>query len=167
MSKYLSNIAVFPGSFDPFTKGHLDIVSRAVNYFENVHVAVMNNPSKTNAMFSVEERINFIKDSTSKISSKLTIGNFSGLLVDYLKENNAGVIIRGLRATSDYDYEAQMALINKKLDNNVETFFMMAGEKNSYISSSAVKQIAPLGGDLSQLVPKEVESYIKKKFDLN
>lgn len=160
MSK--NRIAVFPGSFDPLTNGHVDIVKRSLEVFEKLIVAVVENPSKQ-AMFTVEERKNLIQEEFSGLGDRVEAGSFKGLLVDYLKELNVYIVIRGLRAISDFDYETQMALVNRNLNPRVETFFLMAKEENSYISSSLVKQIAPLGGDVSKFVPKVVQKALKAR----
>ncbi len=155
--------AVFPGSFDPFTNGHIDIVERSLEIFETVHVAVLENFSK-NALFSPEERVALIEKIFKKQKQKVIVETFSGLLVDYVKKVKSRVIIRGLRAISDFDYEAQMALMNRQLDHRVETLFMMTREENSYISSTLVKQVAPYGGDVSMLVHPIIAKALQAKY---
>lgn len=150
--------AVYPGSFDPITKGHIDIIERCHKIFDEVVVAVLNNPSK-NPMFTVEERMELIKESTKDIKN-VSVDSFSGLLVDYVKENNISVIIKGLRAVSDFEYEFQMALANKSLNSEVETFFLMTNNRYSFLSSSLIKDIAKFNGNLSQFVTKNVEDAI-------
>lgn len=156
--------AVFPGSFDPLTNGHLDIIRRACNLFEEVNIAVVHNPDKS-SLFSLEERCDLINEVLKAEKLVASVGYFSGLLVEYLKKEKSNIIIRGLRAISDFDYEAQMALINLQLgENNVETIFLMAREENSYISSSVVKQIAPYGGNISKLVPGIINRAMKRRY---
>lgn len=156
-------IAVFPGSFDPLTFGHTDIVRRALKIFDNVVIAVLENPSKA-TLFSAAERVKLITEEFSDCGSTVSVESFSGLLADFAKRKNSSVIIRGLRAVSDYDYEAQMALTNKSLADELETLFMMTSATNSYISSSLVRQIALFGGKVSHLVPEKVALALKAKF---
>lgn len=148
--------AVFPGSFDPLTNGHVDIVERALHVFDEVVVGVLHNPSK-DSLFSIDERVEIIRQQFRTKKNRVTVTSFSGLLVEFVRAQKCNVVIRGLRAISDYDYEAQMALTNRKLDDSVETLFLMAREVNSYISSSVVKQVAKFGGEVSLMVPKVVE----------
>lgn len=152
-------IGVYPGSFDPITNGHLDIIDRAAKLFDKVYVAVIRNPEKKPA-FDIENRIEMIK---ATVKSNVEVDSFDGLLIDYVKKVKAHAIIRGLRAVSDFDYEFQMALTNRKMDPDIETVFLMTDYKYSYLSSSFVKQIARLGGDVSNFVPKAVESKLKKR----
>lgn len=153
--------AVYPGSFDPITKGHLDIIKRASRIFDTVYVAILTNSSKT-PMFSIEERVDFIRRSTSGLEN-IVIDSFSGLLVDYMKKVDAHVIVKGLRAVSDFEYEFQMALMNRKLDKSIETMFMMTSGKYSYLSSSIVKEVARHSGSLDGLVPDcLIDDIIKK-----
>ncbi|MFV9509911.1 pantetheine-phosphate adenylyltransferase [Tepidibacillus sp. LV47] len=154
--------AVYPGSFDPITYGHLDIIQRGVKIFDKVTVAVLINPNK-NPLFTVEERIELIRQATKHIP-QVEIDSFSGLLVDYMKKKNANTIIKGLRAVSDFEYELQMASINRKLDPNIETFFMMTNNKYSFLSSSIVKEVARHHGCVSDLVPPCVEEALIKKY---
>ena len=158
-----TEVAVIPGSFDPLTNGHMDLIARALSIFDRVIVGVVSNPAKS-SLFSVEERLVLIRGCWAAVGDRLTVGAFSGLLVDYLKQVGTSVVIRGLRAISDFDYEAQMALVNKRLSPEVETLFLVAREENSYVSSSLVRQIAPLGGDVSKLVPPLVEAALRRKF---
>ncbi|MEA4825697.1 pantetheine-phosphate adenylyltransferase [Clostridium sp. JNZ J1-5] len=147
-------IAVYPGSFDPITKGHLDIIKRSANIFDEVIVTVLVNPDKK-GLFDIDERVELIKKVTRNIKN-VKVDSFHGLLVNYMMEKKAQVIIKGLRAVSDFDYEFQMALMNKKLDSSVETFFMMTSAKYSYLSSSSIKQVAMFGGCIEDLVPEEI-----------
>ena len=154
--------AVFPGSFDPLTNGHTDIITRASRIFDRVIVAVLSNPHKT-TLFSADERVHLIREACRKITPRIVVESFSGLLVDFVKKTRSRVIIRGLRAISDYDYEVQMALMNRNLNPEIETFFMSTSEQHSYISSSVVKQVAAFGGDVRRFVPPSVASALRKK----
>jgi pantetheine-phosphate adenylyltransferase len=151
-----SETAVFPGSFDPLTNGHIDIIRRALGIFEKVVVGVLQNPQKL-TLFSLEERSSLIKGVFADYKDRLSVASFSGLLVNFMQEQKARLVVRGLRAVSDYDYEAQMALLNKNLCDDIETLFLVTREENSYISSSMVKQVAFFGGDVSRFVAPEVE----------
>lgn len=155
--------AIFPGSFDPLTRGHVDLVHRALVVFDKLVIGVLSNPGKA-ALFSVDERVKLIAEEFKNVSDAVSVKQFSGLLVEFARKEKAPIIIRGLRATSDYDYEAQMALINKHLWEELETFCLIAREENSYISSTVVKQVASLGGDVSKLVPPSVERALRKRF---
>ncbi|MGN0536715.1 MAG: pantetheine-phosphate adenylyltransferase [Acutalibacteraceae bacterium] len=152
------SIAIYPGSFDPVTLGHVDIIQRASKLFDHVIVAVLVNMSKT-PCFTIEERMEFLKKATADIEN-VEIAGFKGLLVDYAAEKNANVIVKGLRAVSDFEYEFQQALTNKKLNPNIETLFLTTSAKNLYLSSSIVKQVAALGGDISSFVPACVHDEI-------
>ncbi len=158
-------VAVYPGSFDPVTKGHLDIIKRASRTFDKVYVAILTNSSKT-PMFSLEKRLDWLRRSTADIPN-VEIDCFSGLLVNYLSEKNSNIIIKGLRAVSDFEYEFQMALMNRKLNPDVETLFMMTSGKYSYLSSSIVKEVARHKASLEGLVPDfmidEITELIEKK----
>ncbi len=144
-------LAICPGSFDPVTIGHLDIITRASRIFDRVCVAVMVNPQKHPA-FTVEERVEMLRQCTDSLAN-VEIEGFSGLLMDYAQEKGAGVIVKGLRAVSDYEYEFQMALANRRLNADVETVFLTTSAENMFLSSSVVKQIASFGGDISSFVP--------------
>lgn len=157
-----SLIAVFPGSFDPFTNGHADIVERALTIFTKIVIGVLDNPAKRE-LFTAKERVNLIKKLTAAYGEKVEVQSFSGLLVDFVSGWDSRVVIRGLRAISDFDYEAQMALMNRRLNSNIETLFLMAREKNSYISSTVVKQVARFGGDVGAMVPPKVAEALKAK----
>lgn len=152
---------LYPGSFDPVTFGHLDIINRCAEKFEEVTVAVLKNSSKK-GIFSIEERIELLKETTKDLPN-VKIDTFSGLLIDYAKLNEINIVIKGLRAVSDFEYEMQMALANKKLYNELETFFMVSSSKYSFLSSSIVKEVAILGGNVSCFVPKVVENALKNK----
>ncbi|WP_289136551.1 pantetheine-phosphate adenylyltransferase [uncultured Brevibacillus sp.] len=154
-------IAVCSGSFDPVTYGHLDIISRSSKVFDKVIVAVLIN-SKKNSMFSVEERVELLRQATADMDN-VEIDSFDGLLIDYMNKRGAHVIVRGLRAVSDFEYEMQVASINKKLDEKIETFFMMTNNQYSYLSSSIVKEVAKYKASVTDLVPPVVEEALKKK----
>lgn len=157
----MEKIAVYPGSFDPITNGHLDIIKRASRIFDKVYVSILINSSKK-SVFSIDERIEMIKEVTAEYDN-VVVDSFSGLLVNYLNEKNASVIVRGLRAVSDFEYEFQMALMNHKLEKNIETLFMMTSGKYSYLSSSIVKEIAQYDGNLKDLVPDVLIERITNK----
>lgn len=157
-------IAVYPGSFDPITNGHLDIIKRSSQVFDKVIVAVVKNHSKS-SLFTVDERMNLIKKTTSDLPN-VEVDHFEGLLISYVTSRDAQVIIKGLRAISDFEYEFQMALMNRKLQPKIETMFMMTHSKYSYLSSSMVKEIASLGGCISELVPDEILKDIQDKINL-
>ena len=154
-------IGIYPGSFDPITNGHLDIIERASRICDKVIVAVLKNTNK-NPMFTLEERVALIEEVVAPFGN-VTVECFSGLLVDYAKQHNANVIIKGLRAVSDFEYEFQMALMNRKLSPDVETIFLMTSSKNSYLSSSIVKEVAKFGGCIEGLVPQNIKEAILKK----
>ncbi len=153
--------AVYPGTFDPITNGHIDIIKRALNIFDKVIIAIsVDSPKKP--LFTVEERIKMISEAVKDIQS-IEIDSFSGLLVDYAKKTNAIAIIRGLRAVSDFEYEFQMALMNRRLNEKIETVFLMPNEKFTYLNSSIVREVVSLGGDISEFVPENVKNELKKK----
>lgn len=153
--------AICPGSFDPVTKGHVDIIKRASAMFDYVIVAVMVNPSKKPS-FTVEERVNLLGLAISDLDN-VEIVSFDGLLADYAKEKDAVAIVKGLRAMSDFEYEFQMALANKKLNKDIETVFFTTSAENMYLSSSMVKQISRFGGDISGFVPECIHEEIKSR----
>jgi pantetheine-phosphate adenylyltransferase len=155
--------AIYPGSFDPLTFGHIDIVERSVRLFDRVIVAIITNPAK-DPLFTVEERCDMIDRVVRKRFPTVEVDVFHGLLVDYVQEKKAQVIVRGIRAVTDYEYEFQMALMNRRLAPGVETVVMMPAEQYSYLSSRLVKEIASLGGSVEGLVPQQVEKRLKKKF---
>jgi len=152
--------AVYPGSFDPPTKGHLDIILRATHLFSEVIVAVTDNSTK-NPTFTVNERILMLKAATKNMP-RVRIDTFSTLLVNYLKKKKASIIIRGLRAVSDFEYEFQMALMNRSLSRDIETVFLMPDEQYTYLSSRLVKEVARLGGRVDGLVPVAAKKYLKR-----
>ncbi len=154
--------AIYPGSFDPLTNGHLDIVHRAVKLFDRVVVAVADNGEKR-PLFTLGERAELVKAGLQGIP-KAEVGHFHGLLVDYVQEQGGVAIIRGLRAVSDFEFEFQMALMNRKLNEKVETIFMMPREAYTFLSSRLVKEIARLGGEVQSFVPPHVEEALRNKF---
>ena len=156
-------IAVYPGSFDPITNGHLDIIKRSAKIFDKLIVGVLVNVDKK-GLFDYDERVELIKRVTKDIKNVEVI-SFEGLLIDCLKKHNANIIIKGLRAISDFEYEFQMALMNNKLDSNIETLFMMTSANYSYLSSSAVKQVAKFGGCIEGLVPDEIIKDVIRKIN--
>lgn len=158
-------IAIYPGSFDPITNGHLDIIERAMTIFDKVFVAIAQNIAK-DPLFMVEERLHHIKESTNN-NKNVEAEYFSGLLVEYAASKKAQAIIRGLRAVSDFENEFQMALMNRSLREDVETVFLMPNEKYTYLNSSIVKEIARYGGDVSNFVPAVVNKHLRQKFEKN
>ncbi|MDI6641503.1 MAG: pantetheine-phosphate adenylyltransferase [Elusimicrobiota bacterium] len=158
-------IAVYPGSFDPPTNGHIDIVCRASKLFDRVIIAITDNPSKPST-FSINERKEMLSESTKEFNN-VQIDTFGGLLVDYLEKIQADIIIRGLRAVSDFEYEFQLALMNRRLKSKIETVFLIPDESYTYLSSSIVKEIAGLGGKIKGLVPEIVAKKLKEKYSCN
>ena len=154
-------IAIVPGSFDPITYGHIDIIKRSAQLFDEAIVAILVNPDKK-YLFTLEEREEMINESIKDFNN-VKVDSFSGLLVNYAKKVNSTVIVRGLRAVSDFEYEMQLTFMNKALDDNIETFYMMANKQYSFISSSIVKGVSGFGADLSKFVPKHVEERLEKK----
>jgi pantetheine-phosphate adenylyltransferase len=159
----VARVAVCPGSFDPITLGHLDIITRAAKVFDELYVVVLNNSSKQ-PLFSVEERIELIEQVTKSIPN-VKVDSFQGLLVDYAESVNADAIIRGLRAVSDFEYEMQITSMNRVLSDKIETFFIMTNNQYSFLSSSIVKEVAKYDGNISELVPREVEEALLEKFN--
>ena len=155
--------AIYPGSFDPPTNGHLDLVERGSKIFDELVVAILRNPEKS-PLFSIGERRKMLEDLTGDFKN-VRVDVFDGLTVDYAARVKASAVLRGIRALSDYEYELQMALMNRKLRPELETVFMMPAEKYSYLSSRLVREVARLGGDVSKLVPELVEQRLKEKLD--
>lgn len=153
---------IYPGTFDPVTFGHVDIIKRARELFDGVVVTVAINPTKK-PLFTIEERVNMIKESLNGFDN-VVVDSFDGLVVDHARSVGATGIIRGLRAVSDFEYEFQMALMNRKLDGNIATIFLMPHEKYTYLNSTIVRNLASLGSDVSDFVPEEVQKALKEKF---
>ena len=158
-------IAVYPGSFDPVTFGHLDIIKRSAKMFDKLVVGVLANNSKT-PLFSAEERVNMLQEATSHLDN-VEVMSFKGLLVDFVQETNASVVVRGLRAITDFEYELQMAQTNHVLKDDMDTIFLTTSLKYSYLSSTVVKEIASYDGDISKFVPEEIIQSIYEKFNVN
>ncbi len=153
--------AIYPGSYDPLTNGHLDIIERGCALFDEIVVAILINPSK-NPLFTLEERIEIIREVIAPLD-KVRVDTFDGLLVNYAKQQQADCIVRGIRAVSDYEYELQMALMNRRMEPNIETVFMMSADTYSYVSSRLVKEIFFLGREVTGLVPPIVEDRMRRK----
>jgi pantetheine-phosphate adenylyltransferase len=158
----MERTAIYPGSFDPVTNGHVDIVERGLNIFDKIIVAILRNPAKE-ALFTVEERKQMIETSLNR-NSNVEIDVFDGLLVDYAKKRNAVAILRGMRAVSDFEYEFQLALMNRKLNREIQTVFLMTGLRWIFISSSIIKEAASFGGNINGMVPPIVSRKLKEKF---
>ncbi|HSU79869.1 MAG TPA: pantetheine-phosphate adenylyltransferase [Candidatus Angelobacter sp.] len=159
----MTGVALYPGSFDPVTLGHLDILKRASKVFDEIIVAVLHNGNKT-PLFSLEERVELLK-ATTKDLPNVRVNFFEGLMIDYAQKQGVKAVLRGLRAVSDFEYELQITSINKKLDDEIETFFMMSNSKYSFLSSSIVKEIAKYKANVSDLVPEPVEIALRKKYN--
>ena len=161
--------AIYPGSFDPVTNGHLDIIERGCKLFDEIIIAILVNPEKK-ALFTIEDRREMIEEAVAELDQRgctLRVDSFQGLLVKYAVERQAETIVRGIRAVSDYEYELQMALMNRRLEPRIETVFMMAAEAYSYVSSRLVKEIYHLGGAIEGLVPHTFEARMRKMFEPN
>lgn len=158
-------VAIYPGSFDPITKGHLDIIKRGAKVFDKLIVGVLINVDKK-GLFEIEERVELIQRVTKDLPN-VEVKSFEGLLVDFAKMNESNIILKGLRAVSDFEYEFQMALMNSKLNPNIETVFMMTSTDFSYLSSSSVKQVAKFGGNINGLVPDEIIGDVIEKININ
>jgi pantetheine-phosphate adenylyltransferase len=158
----MERTAIYPGSFDPVTNGHVDIVERGLKVFDKIIVAILRNPAKE-ALFTVEERKEMIETSLNR-NSNVEIDVFDGLLVDYAKKRNAVAILRGMRAVSDFEYEFQLALMNRKLNREIQTVFLMTGLRWIFISSSIIKEAASFGGNINGMVPPIVSRKLKEKF---
>ncbi|RMF61879.1 MAG: pantetheine-phosphate adenylyltransferase [Calditrichaeota bacterium] len=155
-------LAIYPGTFDPVTNGHLDIIHRAVSLFHTVIVAVTTNPAKE-PLFTEDERVEMIEHATADLPN-VAVEKFHGLLMDYAQSRHAHVVVRGLRAITDFEYEFQMALVNRRLASDIVTVFLMPNEKYTYLNSTIVKEVAKFDGDVSAFVPEEVNARLKQKF---
>lgn len=162
MEGAMKRIAIYPGSFDPVTNGHIDIVARGLKLFDLIVVAILHNPHKK-TLFSIAERMDMLRESMKSFPG-LEFDHFDGLLVDYAQSRGAHAILRGMRAVSDFEYEFQLALMNRKLNRDIHTVFLMTGLRWSYTSSSIIKEAATFGGDVSDMVPPNVNQIIKQKF---
>ena len=160
----MKKIAVYPGSFDPITYGHLDIIKRGLTIFDEIIVAVANNSQKS-SLFTTDERVKLIRD-VLQGEGRVTVDTFSGLLIDYVASRGAHVIIRGLRAISDFEYEFQIAQMNSSIGREIETLFMMTSLQYGYLSSSIVKEVCSLNGDIDSFVPAEVKAALRRKYGL-
>ena len=163
MKDQVTTIAVYPGTFDPITNGHLDILERALRLFDKVIVVIAVNIRKQ-PLFTVEERTGFIRDALAGYTDRIEFAEDSGLLVEFCHRNGAGTIVRGLRALADFEYEFQLAHMNRRLAPDVDTLFFMTDERNHYVSSSLVKEVASLGGDVTGLVPAAVVAALGHKY---
>ncbi len=161
MAKNKKKIGLYPGSFDPVTFGHLDIAERAMKLCDELHIAVVANPGK-NPLFSIEERVDLFRKTTKHLGN-VKVSSFEGLLVDYAKELKASIVFRGLRAVADFEYEFQMALINRSLNKDIEVVFLVPNEKFIFLSSSSIKEVANLGGDVSGFVPAVVKKALQDR----
>ncbi|MEO6163249.1 MAG: pantetheine-phosphate adenylyltransferase [Candidatus Binatia bacterium] len=159
-----NDVAIYPGSFDPITNGHVDLVTRTLRVFDKVVVAIASNPDKDPSLFTVQERLQMIEEVFAGTDGRVSAVSFQGLLVDYAERQGATVVIRGLRAISDFEYEFQMAMMNHRLKPKLETFFMMTGESEFYTSSRLVKEVVSLGGNVAGLVPDNILKKLQDKF---
>jgi len=157
----IQKVAVYPGTFDPVTNGHIDIIARALQIFEHLTVAVARS-NKKSPLFDIDERVTMMQEVTASYKN-VSVEPFSGLLTDYMRQYGGKVIIRGLRAISDFEYEFQMAMMNRKLNNQVDTVFLMPSEEYFFLTSTLVKEVAGYGGEIQSLVPKQVLAYLQKK----
>jgi len=160
----VNNVAIYPGSFDPITNGHVDLVKRTLRVFDKIIVAIATNPEKDHSLFTVDERLQMVNEVFAEFKGRVQADSFQGLLVDYAEKKRSTVVIRGLRAISDFEYEFQMAMMNHRLKPQLETLFMMTGESEFYTSSRLVKEVVSLGGDVSGLVPDNVLKKLNQKF---
>jgi pantetheine-phosphate adenylyltransferase len=159
----VSRFAIYPGSFDPLTNGHLSLIQRGLKIFDGLIVAVAHNPNKKSALFSVQERMKLIRDAVGP-EPRVEVETFEGLLVDYAKRKSIHTVLRGLRAFSDFEYEFQLANVNRKLDPEFDSVFVMTGEDYFFVSSNLVREVASLGGDVTGMVPPNVSEGLRAKF---
>lgn len=162
----MKTVAIYPGTFDPITNGHVDLIKRAAFIFPKVIVLVAADTRKK-CMFTTQERVNMVRDGIRELCPNVQAEPFQGLLVEVVKKYDAKIILRGLRAVSDFEYESQMALMNRRLEKKIESFFMISSEEYAYLSSSFVKEIASLGGDVSTMVPEGVDEELIKRFNMS
>lgn len=160
----MEKIAIYPGSFDPVTNGHIDIITRGLKIFDRIIVTILENPSKT-LLFSLRERVDLLSESLKGIDN-VEVASYNGLLVDFAKQRNAVAILRGMRAVSDFEYEFQMALMNRKLERDIQTVFLMTGLRWIFTSSSIIKEAAKFGGDIESMVPEVVKNRLEEKFNV-
>ena len=160
----MEKIAIYPGSFDPVTNGHIDIIKRGLKLFDRIIITILENPSKS-LLFTLDERIALLNESLKEIDH-IEIASYHGLLVDYAKKRNAIAILRGMRAVSDFEYEFQMALMNRKLEREIQTVFLMTGLRWIFTSSSIIKEAAKFGGDIESMVPPVVKDKLEEKFNV-
>lgn len=160
----MEKIAIYPGSFDPVTNGHIDIITRGLKIFDRIIVTILENPSKT-LLFSLGERMDLLSEALQGIDN-VEIASYNGLLVDFAKQRNAAAILRGMRAVSDFEYEFQMALMNRKLERDIQTVFLMTGLRWIFTSSSIIKEAAKFGGDIESMVPEVVKNKLEEKFNV-
>ena len=158
----MERTAIYPGSFDPVTNGHLDIIERGLQLFDKIIVTILENPAK-NSLFTIEKRTELLRESLTDLNGNLEIASYGGLLVEYAVKRNAQAILRGMRAVSDFEYEFQMALMNRKLNRDIQTVFLMTGLRWIFTSSSIIKEIVSLGGSVREMVPEIVERNLRKK----
>jgi len=161
----MQRVAIYPGSFDPVTNGHIDIIERGLKIFDRIIVAILHNSAKQ-SLFTIDERIKMLENNLAKFST-IEIDTFDGLLIDYALMRDANAILRGMRAVSDFDYEFQMALMNRRLNKEIQTVFLMTGLRWIYTSSSIIKEASRFGGDISGMVPQDVNLKLKEKFNSN